>query len=877
MTSTSDGEDIDPLFYSPSPTAMSPKALPRAPSTSSSSPAPSPVAGPSATSSPQSYYSFIFEFGGTLVHFDSIPKSEVAEENRIIMRAIPNVIVPLMRKHDPRIVDPPARTHTKVFTITYEAHNTLGFQVGRKTNLNLTSSERFQLSLGHTMPDYMLVIYQKPDDAPTSEPFFLDEPSLATLGHLLPPDANHYLYPSFIKATSGTGFNHKDITLNKIFKHGPPASSDPNKAIPTHVTHIWNKLSQRRVLTANRHSDFLTELEKIGVPDSVGSNLLAELFTTVPGDETEPGTSRNQQEYTHYAFIVTQDPLTNPISKITKRLSLERLGEYFFFSRLTVFIQGFASYLDTIDKNHAMPIARLVVERTDATGQRRRFAPYPPKSDFGVWLHVAPWPFLLVELQSGNRASNKIHLSEDHIRMLLQGGSLVRMMNIARKLENLEQETAVLPLIYKTRDWTAGALLLLFALGDEIHYLERKYDLSESLEQRLRFTRDLYNLFDWMEESVPSAVLQQRWEAIDSALTDLSHLGSRLDTKEDREAKRKADQAPDGEDKRGKRTHGQQGQERKHDAFIAEAERQGYQFERIKSSGVYVGQSPEGSAVVAKRILADSGERNILLKLQSTHGSERYVLPIINDFVISTSTNSYHYFVFPRWVPLNGVAECSPASAELLGLCSSLASGLCFLHNNLIAHLDIKPPNLVVQRCARGKLELRIIDFNISVAVGSREEKITSHSGTPGYMAPEVSEEDSGGYLPLKADLYSCGRVILLLSCAMNDKDSRKAMGWGHVLIQKDPNLRPDMSTIPGLLPEVTSYLEYPPSYVQLQNVEESVMSPDVSNKGRGASNKGHGGSLFKSLVVSNRDPVALTSGWFAQEFERSFAGSIQT
>lgn len=50
-------------------------------------------------------------------------------------------------------------------------------------------------------------------------------------------------------------------------------------------------------------------------------------------------------------------------------------------------------------------------------------------------------------------------------------------------------------------------------------------------------------------ETVPSDELQKQWQIIDTTVLDMKGLGSRINTN-DWDGKRKADSAPDGDDKR---------------------------------------------------------------------------------------------------------------------------------------------------------------------------------------------------------------------------------------------------------------------------------------------------------------------------------------
>lgn len=82
-----------------------------------------------------------------------------------------------------------------------------------------------------------------------------------------------------------------------------------------------------------------------------------------------------------------------------------------------------------------------------------------------------------------------------------------------------------------------------------------------------------------------------------------------------------------------------------------------------------------------------------------------------------------------------------------------LIEGLAYLHGHGVAHLDIKPRNLVYT----DHNHLQIIDFDSAVHVMSEDDEIEGLCGTHGWRAPEVGddEEEIGPpprFSPIKAD-----------------------------------------------------------------------------------------------------------------------------
>jgi serine/threonine protein kinase len=86
-----------------------------------------------------------------------------------------------------------------------------------------------------------------------------------------------------------------------------------------------------------------------------------------------------------------------------------------------------------------------------------------------------------------------------------------------------------------------------------------------------------------------------------------------------------------------------------------------------------------------------------------------------------------------------------------------LIEGVAFLHGHGIAHLDIRPQNIVAL-----PNQLLIIDFDISVRVDGPNPLIDRWCGTPGWMAPEIGHQDGPKclYSPIRADLWTCGLML---------------------------------------------------------------------------------------------------------------------
>ncbi|TFK46461.1 kinase-like protein, partial [Heliocybe sulcata] len=128
----------------------------------------------------------------------------------------------------------------------------------------------------------------------------------------------------------------------------------------------------------------------------------------------------------------------------------------------------------------------------------------------------------------------------------------------------------------------------------------------------------------------------------------------------------------------------------------------------------------------------------------------------------------------------------SQLSGHVVQVCWGLIEGLAYLHALCIAHRDIKPDNLLIDRgfC------LKIIDFDLALQVRDEDEEVTNYNGTEGWMAPEVEKELP--HSPIKADRWSCGHLLLhLLDRLKVDDEILRAAA--EKLNVDAPQLRPSL------------------------------------------------------------------------------------
>ena len=190
-----------------------------------------------------------------------------------------------------------------------------------------------------------------------------------------------------------------------------------------------------------------------------------------------------------------------------------------------------------------------------------------------------------------------------------------------------------------------------------------------------------------------------------------------------------------------------------------------------------------GTAVVVKLLRPGSDELLILQDLHLIKSPDNHTIPLLRTFDLNMGT-----FIFLlEGTPLDhGFDFRMFPSSEIENFSSQLVEGVTFLHRHGIAHLDIKPQNVVAVSS-----QLFIIDFDIAVRVDGPDTLIDHWRGTPGWMAPEIGKHPDGPrrlYSPIRADLWSCGLVLRYLSSNGADKEENPLT---RKLLNKDPRLRP--------------------------------------------------------------------------------------
>lgn len=117
------------------------------------------------------------------------------------------------------------------------------------------------------------------------------------------------------------------------------------------------------------------------------------------------------------------------------------------------------------------------------------------------------------------------------------------------------------------------------------------------------------------------------------------------------------------------------------------------------------------------------------------------------------------------------------SETDTRAMVKQILSALCYLHQNRVAHLDLKPENLLLKEVPANYDEMtdkfvpciKLADFGTSVIFRGDVERAAV--GTPGYVAPEVLLRKEYTTEP---DIYSLGVITYVLIAGhlpFDDKD----------------------------------------------------------------------------------------------------------
>jgi serine/threonine protein kinase len=125
-------------------------------------------------------------------------------------------------------------------------------------------------------------------------------------------------------------------------------------------------------------------------------------------------------------------------------------------------------------------------------------------------------------------------------------------------------------------------------------------------------------------------------------------------------------------------------------------------------------------------------------------------------------------------------------------LARQFLEGVSFIQKHHVAHLDLKPDNLVITEAGR----LLILDYGISVQGSGPESWIKGYRGTEGWVAPEILEDSDIGYQPIRVDLWSAGRMLEYIAQRQDPHTSSLINALAVRLLDYNPQGRPPLNMI---------------------------------------------------------------------------------
>ena len=197
-----------------------------------------------------------------------------------------------------------------------------------------------------------------------------------------------------------------------------------------------------------------------------------------------------------------------------------------------------------------------------------------------------------------------------------------------------------------------------------------------------------------------------------------------------------------------------------------------------------------GRIVIAKLTCKNSSEESFLHELKLHNSLHNHVIPLLGTIQSTFGP----VIVLPRATSLS-IIEYKSSSADafrgkFVSLSCQLVEGVAFLHRQKIAHLDIKPDNLVFDFHLE---RLYIIDFDNAMQCKDEDEMVEMSCGTRGWSAPEIvmdTDKTLRPFSPIRADLWSCGKVLERFSEVLEETDEDIGR-LTSLLIDEEPKRRP--------------------------------------------------------------------------------------
>ncbi|KAL5498308.1 hypothetical protein ACEPAH_2450 [Sanghuangporus vaninii] len=372
------------------------------------------------------------------------------------------------------------------------------------------------------------------------------------------------------------------------------------------------------------------------------------------------------------------------------------------------------------------------------------FYKYSPHSDVAVLRNSGDsLPFLISEVDSNNQ-------KQDEVRMIFQGAVISRQWRYA--LDD-EFKDCIMPIgLYVDKTFRIGLFLFHADEGDKVQILEKQFSANDTREA-LELARCLFNYRNKLRDmSAPYS--RSRMLQFETTLKENNDLPTLTSGKrrQPNQAKKTGNLAPIPEHPE----HSEGAVLQSAASVVCPAGTHIELTKRVNVASVKTNTDPVKTVGFMK--ITNFAELEAFDRIRASGCKfllEHVVLP-------TNSTEMFGHSVI--FLPYGGepLHTRSMRFGSMMGYETSIAvemlKTISHLHEIRIAHLDIKPGNILWNRSAH---TVRVIDFDSSWTFQPEERaRATGVSGTKGYIAPEV--ESSGGreYDPFLADAYGCGKVL---------------------------------------------------------------------------------------------------------------------
>ncbi|KAL5478636.1 hypothetical protein ACEPAI_1913 [Sanghuangporus weigelae] len=511
------------------------------------------------------------------------------------------------------------------------------------------------------------------------------------------------------------------------------------------------------------------------VPPDLEKSVKAVCEARVPDDESS---DLDECEVLHMLWSAKSPSAKSPkgpVGKIEDRVWTELDAHVHFCYCLSYYAQSRM----TDSGKHGWPITLPII----FNGVECR---YTPKSDFFLSIHGIP--IIVMEVKSKGAESDKA-------RMYLSCACLVRLVNGLLKSKGKTRDFVMMAFYLESETLIQRALFYQ-ATDNKVKYREEKFENTSA--SRFQVIEGMYNVLDGMTSL---------WDTLKSLEGDLDSIHKAVEDKPTWTAKTKTtkttettrettretgnkrdhddDGAPDAGAKRGKGfgnprsggsgggrggrggggkgsgkgSSGRGGGENATNVAMDGYEVVQWSVSERKPPNVFVVRRVKDSKTFVAKVSRRSGEKQILEYLHKKDRKGNHVIP----FKSTISSNLGTMVLLPVRYPVRRLLEFGLQPSQMFtNFAEALINGVAFLHRHLVAHLDIKPDNLVYD----DELRIQIIDFDVSVQLEDENDTIDYEVGTTGYAAPEVYQRDFEDpdrrlpYRPILADRYSLGVTI---------------------------------------------------------------------------------------------------------------------